>query len=123
MKHIEFVKTIALENVNGDPLVDEKGATQTCSPLEFFRGRIADPAFVEGMDSGDGVDLQFETRRSLRLQEKEAEARGYWELEDEQAKRLKAATDKGAYHKALAFNLVPFIRAVRAMTTPAPAAS
>lgn len=118
MKRIEFVKTIELENITGDPLVDEKGVQQTCSQLEFFRGRISDALFVESMDSGDGCDIQYETRRSMRLQEKEAEARGYWELEDEQAKRIKTASDKGTYHKALAFNLVPFIRAVRTMTTP-----
>lgn len=123
MKRIQFVKTIELENVNGDPLLNETGGGRaTCSQLEFFRGRVSDSVFIEGSDSGDGIDLQYEARRALRLQAEEAEALGYWELEDEPAKRLLAATNKGAYHKSLAFNLVPFVRAVRAMASPPEAA-
>src|SRR5687767_12646093 len=110
MQRIPYVQPIEPEDVDGSPLLEPvpNGAPgerrpQTIRQLDFFRGRISDPVFVEGLDPGDGADLQYETRRALRLQEKAAIGRGYWEVEDDPARRLLNATNKGAYHKGLAF--------------------
>lgn len=91
--------------------------------LAFMLERIVDPAFVsEGKDAIEAEILREEVRGIIKRQAKQAAERGYWELEDAHALCLANATmhPKNALNPAVAFNLVPFILAVRDYTTPEP---
>jgi hypothetical protein len=121
MKRFAFVAPYQAEDVDGRPLreslaPDTEPAPVVLVALDFLRDRVSQAKFIEGAgEAGDAADLQFETRRALRLQAAEAAARGYWELEGQQAKHLLNAVKLGPYHPRLGFNWTAHRRAVMAM--------
>jgi hypothetical protein len=117
MKRIQYVEAIPAEGPNGQPILTETRQQVTLGQYDFLRERTTDAPFVEGLKGFEAQEMIYETRRALREQRDEAPKRGYWELEDEPAKRLLKSIDEGNYNQ-VAFNAIPFMRAVRAMTTP-----
>jgi hypothetical protein len=104
---------------------DEPNAPWMVRQIAFLLERVADAKFVEGMDAIDGELLRDDVRGVIKRQRELAPKRGCWRLEnDDHANRIMQATVKPAapmQPAALTFNCVPFIRAVKAMTTPAEA--
>lgn len=130
MKYLPFVPALEASTLDGRPIVTEQGHLRI-SHVEFllghpalqgFPGRLADPAFAQGLDGGDFVELAVSARKSIRDQAGTAEERGYWAFEDEHAKRIVAATLKPAqpYPGQIAHNFAPFIKAARALRDEPP---
>ena len=147
MKRIPFVPDIQMESPDGEPYFKVPGTGNTTTlealrmqradgtmylepntpwkvrQLAFLLERITDPEFAKDMDAIDAEILRDDVRGMLKRQAKEAGTRGYWELDDKPALALSNATmkTKGPLLQtipALQFNFVPFIRAVKDMTTP-----
>lgn len=129
-KRIAYVHDLHLESPGGEPYyrTGSDGGISTipnetpwmARQLVFLLERIVDAKFVEGKEPIDGEILRDDVRGAIKRQAKEAAVRGYWELDDASAQRLMNATMTPATppNPGVAFNYVPFIRAVRDMTTP-----
>jgi len=128
MKYLPFVSTVELRTLDDEPIVTESGHLRI-SHLDFLigklpiAGRLADPEFARGLEGGEIVEVQSEARKNLRDQAAAAEARGFWALENDHAKRIVAATLKPAqpYPGQLAHNFAPFIKAARGILDELPA--
>lgn len=135
LKHVNFVAAVSLvmpdetvicahkivTNAKGESeQVLDTSCPVTESQYKFMLDLTAQDDFVKGLS---GFDVEFrrsDTRDLLRAQVKIAEMRGYWELDDDTANRLLEAAKNWKYRTSavLTFNFVPFMRALRQMTTP-----
>jgi len=127
MFHIDYVKDIPATNIMGEPvyITDEKGNNkerQILKQIDYFLGRLVDPTFIKDKDSIEASVLICDTRDALRAQAEEAEERGYWSLEDEQATRLKNAAQKpeGKYVQHFLHNFKDFMLALSEMSKKTP---
>jgi hypothetical protein len=98
-------------------------APWTIRQIGFLLERIADAKFVEGKEAIEGELLRDDVRGIIKRQRDDAPRLGYWLLDnDDHYIRILNATVKPItplQPPALAFNYVPFIRAVMGATTPA----
>jgi len=122
---IEYVPDAPMTTMEGEPAykligfrpsgqpvyeLDDAGNkfVQMACQLKFMLGRLSEQKFVEKLESFDAVALVVETRRELRTQEPEARRRGYWELDDNTAKRLRAATEEPRSKEQIEQKLVAY---------------
>jgi len=130
-KFIPFVADIHMEVANGEPLFRVPGTDGVTTiknetpwkvrQLSFLLESVGDAAFTEGLDAIEGEILRAETRGELKKQSKAIAPAGGYKLDDDAARRLMNAVMKPSgkpAFPALAFNNVPFILAVKNMTTP-----
>lgn len=94
MKYFKFVETKPLLSITDQPIKENDGSYAKVIQYEFLLGRVADPVFTDGLEGYDATVLIVETRAELKKQEKKAKERGYWELENDQAKRLLVAVER-----------------------------
>lgn len=119
-----------LEVVNitrGHEVIEQKVAPFKLRQVVFFFERVADEAYTNGQPDVIGNEIErADIRGFIKRQEKEAEARGYWEFDDAVWLKLLAASTKpkAPINAALpgipAVNYVPFILAVRDASTVMP---
>ncbi len=117
MMYMKFIPNYPMVNLLEEPMKDEKGNKVDNIQYEFFLGRLSDPMFTDGLDGYDGVAFIIEVRDSLKKQKATAEEKGYWELENEPAKKLKNATmnPKNKYNPMFSHNLMPMLNSVKNM--------
>lgn len=117
MMYIKFIPNYPMLNMLDEPMRDEKGNKVENVQYEFLLGRISDPTFSDGLEGYDAIAFVMEVRESLKKQRATAEEKGYWELENEPAKKLKAATmtPKNKYNPMFGHNLMPMLNAVKNM--------
>lgn len=130
MKYLPFVPPVQMTTLDGEAIVLDEGPLML-THVDFLLGhknvnlpgRLAEAEFGRGLDGGDFVDLQVSARRALREQAGTAAQRGYWELEDEHARRIVSATLKPQmpYPGGIAHNFIGFIKAARALSDSPPA--
>jgi hypothetical protein len=142
-KHIPYVEDVKIETPDGTPLWrDEEGNGNsdqfappkageakgkerprfTRSQLGFMLDRTTDPEFGKGLPGWEAADRAYGLREELRAQMADAKMRGYWTIKnDDDAERLQNAAKEFKWPEssaALAFNYVPFVRAIRAQAPP-----
>lgn len=145
MKRIQYVSEIPMEDGSGDSYfrvpgtdnVTTVGVLRIAGPdgkveerkLEpwvqrqyaFLLLRTADAECVKHITDAIEAELfRVELRTALKQQKEFAATRGYWELDDAHALAILNATTKPTtpLGNGPIFNYVPFIRAVKDMTTP-----
>lgn len=113
MKYIVVQPPIAITNIAGDRLPDERGEPAEVSFKDFVLARLVDAKFTDGLQGMEAALLVFETRnRVLAEFERKDDVLA---LEDEQYKRLakSVAEPTGGYNPQIQHNLPPFLLAVR----------
>lgn len=117
MMYIKFIPSYPMVNLLDEPMKDEKGNKVDNVQFEFLLGRLSDPAFSEGLEGYDAVAFVIEVRDCLKKQKATVEEKGYWELENEPAKKLKTAAmnPKNKYNPMFSHNLMPFLNAIKNM--------
>jgi hypothetical protein len=83
--------------------------------VDFLCELTASPKFVEGLRGTASMDMPLKARMSFRGQEAQAKETGWWEFEDEHARRLKAAYDEFAVPPMIAQNYIAFGREMDAI--------
>jgi hypothetical protein len=123
MRYISFVETAPAETVEGDPVLDKSGVAQhQFTHLDLLLSLLTLPQFAEEplLQGVELAEIIYNTRQALRDQAEAAAKHGYWVLEDDPAKRMKRAAERGPIRQDLAHCLYPFLRAVRDQTAVRP---
>lgn len=135
MKYLRFVPKQLFVNTRGKPIMAPKDGVelkpgevpkpedleqQSEPQVEFLCELTTSPKFVEGLRGTASMDMPIKARESLRGQEGKAMATKRWALEDEHARRLKAAYDDFSVPPHIAQNYYEFGKAMDDMTDEDP---
>jgi hypothetical protein len=105
VRYIPIQPDIALTNIEGDPVNNEKGDQITISFKRFVLARLMNPQFTQTMD---GVLVAVQIKQAVEA------ATDVIEIETEDWKRLVEATKSphGGYNAQVAHCLAPFMKAI-----------
>ncbi len=117
MKKIPYLASLELISIEGEPFKAPDGSIRQLSQLDFFLGRLSDPAFSENKEGLDAVSFVVVTRLELENQKQMAEERGFWLLEDDRASSLQRASlhPRTPYNMTFARTILPLAQSVETL--------